>query len=234
MAEANGKMAVAEDAVLSAFRDQIPAGWSMQLVAGQLVFERQEAVYVLYENRINAPLSRETAAERTTRIRRYGQALKPHLVYTLSAVAQQPGRLVSEHYTLNFKEMAGVENDFHSVDPEAASAELYKLQQQFEAHLNLVVNSLDDIETLTVNPAQHFRALLVRSHTISQHRMANPPGYPYSAYVEFGGNETVLYSQSALKGNGPWFLRFKVHVLEASLSDPARKSAIREIHLIAD
>jgi hypothetical protein len=58
-------------------------GWTMTLLPGSLILERSAPVWVLDGNRINAPVSLESAAARTARIRRHGRQVKPRLVFRL-------------------------------------------------------------------------------------------------------------------------------------------------------
>ena len=57
------------DKLLSKIQNLLPAGWSfLNYENNALVIQREELVFVLYENRINAPVSRETREEIDKRI----------------------------------------------------------------------------------------------------------------------------------------------------------------------
>jgi len=71
------------DRVLDALSLALPGGWSLALGRDTLTIERREPVWVLAENRINAPMSRETADERSRRIRAHGTSCACRLVYRL-------------------------------------------------------------------------------------------------------------------------------------------------------
>ncbi len=72
---------VAADPVLA--RLPLPAGWRVLRQGDQLVFERTTPVWVLPENRISAPVSTETAAERSARIRKHGKLVRPRFAFRL-------------------------------------------------------------------------------------------------------------------------------------------------------
>lgn len=73
----------AEDALLEKLRARLPAGWTMTIQGDRLELARDEAVYILDENRINAPVSRETPEETSRRIRSHGRPAHCRLVFRL-------------------------------------------------------------------------------------------------------------------------------------------------------
>ena len=69
------------DALLARLESALPAGWTMVVRDDSIAIERREKVWVLWENRINAPLSRETDEERSARIRKLGQPTTCRIVF---------------------------------------------------------------------------------------------------------------------------------------------------------
>ncbi|PKN24930.1 MAG: hypothetical protein CVU65_10320 [Deltaproteobacteria bacterium HGW-Deltaproteobacteria-22] len=66
---------IASDAALVKLQKSLPAGWSMKIPGDRLVIRSQADVWVLFENRINAPDSQETDAQRIARIIRHGKKM---------------------------------------------------------------------------------------------------------------------------------------------------------------
>lgn len=71
------------DAALEQVRAALPDGWTMTLEAERIVFQRKEPAWVLHENRINAPVNRETPGERAARIRKHGKSTVCRVVYRI-------------------------------------------------------------------------------------------------------------------------------------------------------
>ncbi len=73
------------DPVLENLKAKLPAGWSVTRIKDEVIFERLESCRVLMENRINAPMFRETEAARKQRFMEHGKEEKPKLVIRLEA-----------------------------------------------------------------------------------------------------------------------------------------------------
>lgn len=69
------------DATLEKLRAALPRGWTLSVGEAEVGAQRAGEVVVLFENRINAPLSRETEAGREARIRAHGKASPCRLVW---------------------------------------------------------------------------------------------------------------------------------------------------------
>jgi hypothetical protein len=69
------------DALLLKVKNLLPAGWSMNSHKDTLIIQREDSAYVSYENRINAPVSRETRDEVNKRIIKNGIREKPRFVF---------------------------------------------------------------------------------------------------------------------------------------------------------
>lgn len=70
------------DARLARLKDALPAGWTITMGKGStMALERTERAWVLFENRINAPVSRESPQERSERIRRRGRSVACRFVF---------------------------------------------------------------------------------------------------------------------------------------------------------
>lgn len=70
------------DAALVRLRRALPAGWQMSISGPVLRIESRAWVWVQHGNRINAPMSRETPAERAARLKR-GRKMHSALVLRL-------------------------------------------------------------------------------------------------------------------------------------------------------
>jgi hypothetical protein len=70
-----------DDESLLKVKKLLPAGWKMISTNDTLIIEREDSVYVLSENRINAPESSETRDEINKRIMKYGRLEKPGLIF---------------------------------------------------------------------------------------------------------------------------------------------------------
>ena len=91
-------VAVDQDRTLRALRDSLPAGWRLLTPGDRIIIERIEPVWVLWENRINAPESTETEAERVARIQRYGKRVNSRILYRAEAGwSQDTLRATREH-----------------------------------------------------------------------------------------------------------------------------------------
>lgn len=73
----------AADDRLDLLMARLPAGWTLLLTNSQLELARQGEVYVLPENRINAPMSRATPEEISQRIRSHGRLGRCRLTFRL-------------------------------------------------------------------------------------------------------------------------------------------------------
>lgn len=71
------------DTILSRLEKQLPSGWNMIQMDTQLTLKRKETVWILAENRINAPIDMESIADRNQRIQTRGQKGVTQMVYTL-------------------------------------------------------------------------------------------------------------------------------------------------------
>jgi hypothetical protein len=68
---------IEEDYLLSKVNKSLPAGWEIfSPLNGVIIIQRIEPVYVLDENRINAPKSVETKEDLEKRIKKYGKQVK--------------------------------------------------------------------------------------------------------------------------------------------------------------
>ena len=69
------------DTVLLKIKELIPQNWKLLISKNEIIFEREGFVWALFENKINAPVDRETDKEKTARIKKYGKKIKTKLVY---------------------------------------------------------------------------------------------------------------------------------------------------------
>jgi hypothetical protein len=70
-----------KDKILKQISLKIPANWKIVVDKDRIIFERNDQVYSLYENMINAPISMETEDERAMRIKKFGTKKKTQIVY---------------------------------------------------------------------------------------------------------------------------------------------------------
>jgi|GEM_PF-1174949 len=72
-----------DDQALRKVEASLPAGWVMYTEEDRLVIKRREPVWILNENRINAPVSLESSSERDDRIRKKGMKGYARLVFRM-------------------------------------------------------------------------------------------------------------------------------------------------------
>jgi len=72
---------ISDDTIIKNILHYLPKGWFIYEKENQLVFEKQDTVWVLNENQINAPVSNETKEERKARIKKFGKVDKSKIVY---------------------------------------------------------------------------------------------------------------------------------------------------------
>ncbi len=107
-------MKIEEDALLKKLQSSLPANWSL-LVEGEdsLIVRRKGTVWVLFENRINAPMNLESEEERAKRIQTHGKETACELAFRCEpkwnpekirqaeaqnqAIAEQLGKLQEKH-----------------------------------------------------------------------------------------------------------------------------------------
>ncbi|MCX6165411.1 MAG: hypothetical protein NTU73_11245 [Ignavibacteriae bacterium] len=70
-----------DDKLLMKVNNILPTGWSMLRLNDALVIQRDELVYVLFENRINAPVSTETREDVDKRIKEKGKLWRASYVF---------------------------------------------------------------------------------------------------------------------------------------------------------
>jgi hypothetical protein len=71
-----------DDRMLLKVKNLLPEGWSMLRQNDVLAIQRDELIYVLFENMINAPVSMETKEEREQRIIKYGKQERQKYVFS--------------------------------------------------------------------------------------------------------------------------------------------------------
>jgi hypothetical protein len=83
------RAAAAPDAagVIAALSRAVPlfSGWRAFVEGDRLIVQRDAPVWVLGENRISAPVSTESAAERSARIRKHGKRVSPRFAFRVEA-----------------------------------------------------------------------------------------------------------------------------------------------------
>jgi hypothetical protein len=72
---------IREDAALKKIMDSLPDNWSLRSEDNRIIFERSGETWVLFENQVNAPMSLESDAERSARIKKFGVKTVTRLVY---------------------------------------------------------------------------------------------------------------------------------------------------------
>jgi hypothetical protein len=81
---------IGKDTAYQKLIKEIPPGWSVSVNKDFLTIEKKEPVWILAENKINAPLNRESEAERIQRIKKYGRLSKTKLVFLVTEKWDQP------------------------------------------------------------------------------------------------------------------------------------------------
>jgi hypothetical protein len=219
------------DAILNGWIQMLPSGWTIKQEGDLLRIKRATPVFILFENKINAPVDQETPAEEKERIRKYGKLENPQIVYRLTPRESPPNGTLSSRYEVTLSEILGITDDFHSVEDPEVSQEVWKLQQTLESTLSHTVAEASGLKSWTDSRVTVYAR---KAKLMNQFRTSNPKGYPYSEYIEIGKSQTVVYSRKPLPGNGPWEITGRVSVLETEAPDPGRKESVREVHLVAE
>lgn len=73
------------DTVLEKLKSQLPVGWQMTIENEQLIIKRNEQVYAMFENQINAPIRRETEEQYAKRIKKYGKPVHCRFVFEMES-----------------------------------------------------------------------------------------------------------------------------------------------------
>jgi hypothetical protein len=81
---ARASAAAPRDEVLEKMKRALPAGWRALVEGERLVLERQQPVLALPDNKISAPVSTETAAQRAERFRRHGKSVRPRVIFRIA------------------------------------------------------------------------------------------------------------------------------------------------------
>jgi hypothetical protein len=71
------------DPILEKLKKSLPKNWILKTENQQLVISCTEKVFVLYENKINAPVNTETPQQKEERFKKYGQLINPQFVFVL-------------------------------------------------------------------------------------------------------------------------------------------------------
>ena len=87
------------DAYLQQLKTQLPAGWLMKIDYELLQIVARQDCYILFENKINAPLSRETELQRRERFEKYGE--KTHASFTYRLLKKRSKELFLNDITYN-------------------------------------------------------------------------------------------------------------------------------------
>jgi hypothetical protein len=72
-----------EDQALLKLSQSLPAGWAVSSDESHVMIQRSEPVWIMCENRINAPVSRQTEEERIAQIKEIGVQTYPKFVFRL-------------------------------------------------------------------------------------------------------------------------------------------------------
>ncbi|MFA5403773.1 MAG: hypothetical protein WC358_02450, partial [Ignavibacteria bacterium] len=78
-----------DDKLLSKVKSLLPDGWSILIYEKVLVIQKEELAYILYENRINAPVSMESREDINKRILAKGKMIVPKYVFSYSPKLKQ-------------------------------------------------------------------------------------------------------------------------------------------------
>jgi hypothetical protein len=71
------------DSLLEKLKNSLPKGWTMKIENDKLVIKCKEQVYLLYENKINAPKESETSEQREDKFKKYGKLVNSQFVFIL-------------------------------------------------------------------------------------------------------------------------------------------------------
>jgi hypothetical protein len=72
-----------KDSILEKLEKSLPDGWIMKIEKDTLTILCKEKAYLMYENKINAPINMETAQQKEERFKKYGQLINPQFIFVL-------------------------------------------------------------------------------------------------------------------------------------------------------
>lgn len=74
---------IQDDSLLVSLKEKIPQGWTVSIAEDKLIIEKNDSVWVLSENKINAPISILNDEEEIKRIKEFGKKVQSSFVFQL-------------------------------------------------------------------------------------------------------------------------------------------------------
>ncbi len=171
------------DRTLDALSRALPDGWSLTQAGDTLTIERREPVWVLVENRINAPVTRETGDERSKRIRAHGRPGACRLAWRIeerwSAAKLADARAANAEID---RTVAALYARFPDVSPSRKGDDFFKTQNaDDEKRVQAFVRERDDLLARRRHPPdlhseRHSLFLVSREGADDEMHSVDPPG----------------------------------------------------------
>jgi len=79
-------MSIDTDQSLKNLQNALPQKWKIIINEKFFILEKDEEIYVLSENRINAPVKKETQSEKILKYKKYGKKIKPAISFRYEPV----------------------------------------------------------------------------------------------------------------------------------------------------
>lgn len=227
------------DGRLAAWAAKLPSGWTLALQDNLLIARGSQPIWVLAENKVNAPLSRETPGQRAARIRKFGQPTTAS--FTVRLAPLRPARLLwsnskgpeflSDAYEVYRGAAVGLENEMVSVDPPSVGAEVAAVAKALRECL---VQPLRPGQDLADYEGQTIAILAKKTTEYSQHIVAGNASYPHSEYIDWGDVQLLAHTQKPLPGPGPWELIGRVVSVGKGPPEPGAKERVQEFQVLVD
>ncbi len=210
-----------------------------------LIIFRKENIWILEENKINAPLCQERAEERENRIKSLGREDKMEIVFSLEhlkslallkSIPQFHDGAVSAYlcgdYILAKIKVSGLEDEFHSVFPSDGYTWLRELEAAFQKHcLNL--RSLDAEPPADLAGARI--ALRGRISSLMRQRMTVfHPEYPELQYLDLAQGQIQLLLKKPISSKGEVLVIGRLAFSPGSQGQAGRKEIAPEAYLLVE
>jgi hypothetical protein len=71
------------DSILIKLKSKLPENWFVEIQNNNLIISNKITAYLIFENKINAPINNETIQEKEIRFKKYGKQINPEFVFVL-------------------------------------------------------------------------------------------------------------------------------------------------------
>src|SRR4030042_4929704 len=191
---------------LGGFKSSLPPSWTYEITKDSLKFRSTEEIYILHENKINAPMQiYEKSQDNAERIKKYGKKTNAFIIYKVISYTNIQSILklkskqafYNDNKILVFDSEAGVEDEFNSVFPYNAYEQIYKIRNLMKE--NFISILFDSSMELSDYIDKKVMIIGNISNIPWQHMMAGDDIYRYSEYFDIDKTQIVAYFKAPVK-----------------------------------